>query len=203
MTKYIYISKIFLVLYTLTLSSCAGDFILDPVDPRLPKYTEDGNNVAGAFINQEVWKSIVHYELLKVIDKPVITSYNNNDSLIIKFDGEKTNYSVSLEFHLTGLNITKFDDLIFLKGRKIPLDGLKNVGICITYKNSPHSLYSFGAGGIGQLYFRNVNIDKSSEKAILSGTFGFTSKDSICGTIEISYGRFDYVIQNNSNFLIN
>jgi hypothetical protein len=37
------------------LVSCDDSFEADPVDPRLPSYSEIGKNEAGAFINESPW----------------------------------------------------------------------------------------------------------------------------------------------------
>lgn len=59
MKKYTSIIKSLLIFVVLVMNSCSGEFIPDPIDPRLPKYTEEGNNVAGAFINDNTWESVV------------------------------------------------------------------------------------------------------------------------------------------------
>jgi len=53
-----------------------------------------------------------------------------------------------------------------------------------TYKNM----------GIGQIYFKNVSVNNSSHKVILSGTFGFSANAPTGKSKKISYGRFDYSI---------
>lgn len=183
----------------LTLVSCEGLFIPDPIDPRLPKYTENGNNVAGAFINDESWKSVVSYGFMTASDKPTIITSDINDSLVILFEGNILNHYTAIEFHLTGLNIHRFEDLILLKNRKIQLDGLTNAGV-IRYDNSRDYLVS--NGGIGQIYIRYVTFNNLSDKVILSGTFGFTTNDTASGNKEVSYGRFDYVFSKDSDFHI-
>jgi hypothetical protein len=200
MKKYTCMSKTFLTLFMLTLSSCRGIFILDPIDPRLPKYTEKGNNVAGAFVNDKVWESIVSYSfLLPEFDKPRIIGYEANDSMVIRFEGDVLSLPTTIEFHLTGLNIHKFDDLILLKDKKIQLDGLKNAAFISDKYDSDYP----ATRGTGQIYFRHVTVDDVTGKAILSGTFGFSIKNTLSGITEVTYGRFDYKFDKYTNFLIN
>lgn len=190
-----------LVCSLLTLVACKGVFILDPIEPRLPKYTENGYDVAGAFINNEIWSSVVFYGFLKTSDKPYIIVSAIKDSLTICFDGENNYQNNIIEFHLVGLNIRKFDDLTLLKNKKIQLDGVKNMGV-FRKNYLPYSPNSEGTGGIGQIYIKQVAFNDLLDNVILSGTFGFAINNSASGTTEVSYGRFDYTINKNSNFRI-
>lgn len=205
MKKYTCINRIVWVLFPLTLICCQGVFVPDPIDPRLPKYTESGNNVAGAFINNDVWKSVVSLNFVSVTNKPNIVLYSNKDSMVMCFTGQSKTYPY-IEFCLSGLKVHTFDDLMLLKNKKIPLDGLKNAGLCFQYRynsNELDSVYSATQSkGVGQLLIKNVAINDSLKSAILSGTFGFTIKDSVNGIIELSYGRFDYRFREGANVRI-
>ena len=88
MKRFGFLNSPLLVGLVLMLISCKGVFIDDPLDPRLPKYSESGNNVAGAFINNTTWRSIVRYTLTTVTDKPLISVFAIHDSLVIHFEGE-------------------------------------------------------------------------------------------------------------------
>lgn len=177
----------------------------DPIDPRLPKYTESGNNVAGAFINNNVWKSMVSYNFMSITDEPSVVIFSSKDSLVMQFAGQSNTYPY-IEFCLSGLKVHTFDDLMLLKNKKISLDGLKNAGLCFQYKynsNELDSAYSVNQSkGMGQILIKNVAINDSLKSAILSGTFGFTIKDSVNGIIEVSYGRFDYRFREGVNVRI-
>jgi hypothetical protein len=185
-----------LVLLFLFLIACDGIFVPDPIDPRIPKYTEEGNNVAGAFINDKVWESIVTVGFPYTYNGPFITVWQESDSLLLRFNGNSDGKSPAIEFHLTGLNISRFEDLITLEGRKIQLDGIKNAGYYI--ENYAPSIYD--NKGVGQIYFRNVRMESSSSGIILSGTFGFSINDSDGKMIRVTSGRFDYRITENINF---
>jgi hypothetical protein len=207
MRKYICLGNTFFAIFLLTLVSCKGVFILDPIDPRLPKYTEEGNNVAGAFVNQDVWKSVVGFGLNSSRYKPYLTVYSNKDSLVLSFDGqivkgENVLADSYITFHLKDLNIHTFSDLKNLKNKIIQLDGVKNYSAITRTDNSSSSSTCNGTAGIGQIYFKNVTVNESQNSVILSGTFGFTITNSNCGTTEVSYGRFDYSFQKDSNLWI-
>lgn len=185
--KYLFKTAAFVMIAALL--SCEGIFIYDPIDPRLPKYTHEGNNVAGAFINGEQWKSVVYWDFYGVSNKPVFKSYAN-DSLTITFYGNtESAYNVLLHFTITGWGIHEFSDLEKLRGIKIPLDGLTNTATLSRYRSSCYET----AIGTGQFYAKDITV-RESGSMIFSGTFGFTIEDADCGTTEVSYGRFDYTV---------
>lgn len=195
MKKYICISKVLLAFFILSLVSCYGKFILDPIDPRLPKYTDSGNDAAGALVNKEVWKSLVKSQS----ELPFITNFLANDSLVLHFEGAIADTAAIMVFYFTGLGIQSFDNLILLKNKKISLDGLRNVGL-LAKSWSLYSPLNPEINGIGQIYFKDVTlnyISNSLESVTVSGTFGFTFRDSSSVVIEVSYGRFDYNIPNS------
>lgn len=198
MRRHFSINNQFLVVVFLIATACNGIFVPDPIDPRIPKYTEDGNNVAGAFVNNNIWKSAVVVGFNHVSNSPNITVWPESDSLSLHFTGYIPEENSSIEFHLKGLNITKFNDLLVLNGQKIQLDGINNVGFYIV-NYTPSAYYHKGAG---QIYFRNVKTGVTPGTIILSGTFSFSVNDSN-GTIQkVTDGRFDYRISENSNFQI-
>lgn len=189
-----------LVILILILNACEGIFVPDPIDPRIPKYTEDGNNVAGAFINDNIWESIVSLNY----DRPFINVWPENDSLLLRFSGKTAGVPSSIEFHLTGWKISDFEDLAKLEGSKIQLDGMKNAG----FYTEGYDLFNYENKGIGQIYFKNIRIrvynangeGQISKTAIISGTFGFAMNDSGGKITKVTSGRFDYRIREDFNF---
>jgi hypothetical protein len=194
MRKFVYISNFKLLLISLLLASCSGILVPDPIDPRVPKYTEEGNNVAGAFVGENVWESIVYSSFSYTFNEPVVTVYSKTDSLSIRFPGSVNSETAIIEFHLKNRHITNFDDLLALNGLKIQLDGINATGYFI----QDYTKSAFSSKGIGQVYFRSVKRDRSGHGIILSGTFGFTAKDSDNALTKVSSGRFDYVVWQNN-----
>ena len=84
MRKYICLSNSIIALFLLALVSCEGIFIPDPIDPRLPKYTEKGYNAAGAFINKDVWKSVDESSYDFGFDWSFIMDNPTNEGSLIK-----------------------------------------------------------------------------------------------------------------------
>lgn len=185
------ISKIIvLFLMAVLVSSCRGIFVMDPIDPQLPKYTEEGHNVAGAFVDNEIWRSVVQFDIFSTDYAPSIVSFPKGDSIIVVFSGEIAPVRSDIEFHITGLKINTLEDLLKLRDKKIRLDGASNFGYI--HKSNGSILYE--NKGTGQIYFKNVSKADSMERYTISGTFGFSIKHPINRDTKISYGRFDYNI---------
>ena len=176
------------------LHGCQGKFILDPIDPRLPKYTEKGNGVAGAYVDGEVWTSIIRTTV--AIPQPASPGINfpriyaplGTDSLVVDFEGYYLGSLMNIQFRLKGLGIQSYSQLLKLNGQKITLDGLQNSGVLIS-----NSVFEQKEGGVGQIYFKHVARNPSGAGTIISGTFGFTTNDDQESS-DVSYGRFDYII---------
>jgi len=179
MKKYTYIVSLLLMF---GLSSCEGIFVPDPIDPRLPKYTEEGNDVAGAFVDDLFWKSVVECHF-SVTDEPQLMLLPQKDSLILRFYGSTLDKSASIEFYLKGSKVTQFSDLAAWEGKKILLNGISGCGI---YNDDETS--SVFRSQSGQFYLKHVDITRK----IISGTFGFTAIDNTGKIIKIKSGRFDY-----------
>ena len=188
-------NKLLAVVFLL-LIACDGIFVPDPIDPRIPKYTEEGNNVAGAYINDNIWESMVKIGFPYTYNEPFIVVSQENDSLSLSFSGHTNEQSAVIEFHLAGLNISSFKDLTTLNGQKIRLDGINNAGYYIENYTSS----SQDSKGVGQIYFRHVSFDRSTSKIILSGTFGFSVNSPNSKTTKVASGRFDYRISESTNF---
>lgn len=184
-----YLVKTISVFVFAALFSCEGIFILDPIDPRLPKYTHTGNDVAGAFIDGVQWKSVVSWSILYTFNAPEFTIYPADDILKISFYGNIGAETYSLEFTLAGFEIHTYEDLIKLKGRKIQLDGELNYGVIDGYGDScfPRN------AGAGQFYAKDIST-KENGVLVFSGTFGFVTPDASCPSAEVAYGRFDYTV---------
>ncbi len=211
MKKSVFInSSLLVVLACLCLMACEHILVPDPIDPRLPKYTEEGNNVAGAYINDSIWESKVTLMVLPMVqpytkDKPCFEVWEQNDSLILRFNGSIAEKAASIEFHLSGLGISDFKDLTTLTGQKIQLDGIENTAYYIQNFESPN----YNKKGIGQIYFRHISpIDpiinaegKAMQSMVISGTFGFSVNNFGDGeAFQVASGRFDYRILEQVNF---
>jgi hypothetical protein len=198
MRKHYCFNSLVLVLLTLT-GGCEDTFIPDPLDPRLSKYTEEGRGAAGAFINDDVWSCVDTLAFPVSTHKSTLNIYEGKDSMILTFSGV-SGVCTCIEFNLSGLHVYSLEDLKVLEDKKIPLDGTTNAAICRKsecWSDNPVLV----SDQTGQLWIRNVAIVDSSE-AILSGTFGFDVNQQN-EHIKVTYGRFDFRYEKDSNFGIN
>jgi hypothetical protein len=199
MKKLSCINKLLVLVIALAAIACNGIFVPDPIDPRLPKYTESGNNVAGAFVNNKVWESTVTWGLYDFFDTPEFYVWPEKDSVVIRFSGNTGDESAYIEFHLKDWNIADFEDISKLSGLKIELDGNENSAYYIEGSNYPEA-YKYK--GIGQFYPKNIQLNDSLTSATISGTFGFTVTDSVGVNTKVTYGRFDYRISKEDDFFV-
>ncbi len=198
MKKLSYINKLLVLVIAFAVLACNGIFVPDPIDPRLPKYTESGNNVAGAFVNNQVWESTVNWGLYDYSDTPEFYVWPEKDSVAIRFSGNTGDESTYIEFHLKDWGIADFGDISKLSGLKIELDGNENSAYYVEGSYNPEA-YKYK--GIGQFYPKNIQLNDSLTTAVISGTFGFSVTDSLGNSTKITYGRFDYRINKENDFL--
>jgi hypothetical protein len=191
--------------------SCLEEkFIPDPADPRLPKYTENGNQVGGTLINDVAWKT----DFWSSIDMGwnrsfYFTNYRSGDSATLTIDGRFTegfNKDRPLSFIVVLKNISfgKLEDIKSLDGQTLTLDGTTNYAMIDdrswTIRDSTDHYY----GGIGEITVRSVNVIKNTtiqrqngEKynpLIIAGTFEFSFEQDL---IHVTSGRFDFYINDN------
>lgn len=182
------------VLILIALFSCEGIFILDPIDPRLPKYTHHGNNVAGALIDGKRWESIVTWigDIQYTADEPAFRSYPDGRIEIV-FSGNVGSETYILTFKFVGYGIYSYEDLKKLEGLKIPLTGDLNSAAI----ESPWAICDVYDGGVGQFYAKDVSV-REGGSLVFSGTFGFVTAETPCPPAEVTYGRFDYTVDANN-----
>jgi hypothetical protein len=107
------ISLMMFILY-----SCIEEkFIPDTSDQRLPKYTENGNQVGGALINNVAWKT----DFWTTIDMGwnrsfYFTKYSTGDSVTLTLDGSFTEgvnkeRTISFIVVLKNVSLEKLEDI--------------------------------------------------------------------------------------------
>lgn len=176
---------------SISLFSCDGVWVPDPIDPRLPKLTKDGNNAAGAFVGDSKWESLMRSNIFGRNSVAQIVVNSPDNSLTLTFMGQtKDEAPVNFVFKLNRTNIHTNSDILSLTGKRFLLnDGVNSANI-----NSSNSTYK-PANIPGQLSFHAVS--KALDGYIISGTFGFTVEKSTGELVEVTYGRFDYLLYIN------
>jgi hypothetical protein len=175
----------------LLLNGCEPVWIPDPIDPRLPKYTENGNGVAGALVNGKLWKAVRYcYFDFGGCDGVLSFQPNSDGSLSASIDGSMAgeDHEVTFEFKLADQPFATLADKLSLSNKKFILGDVNTVAI---YDAQAPCIQGFF--GEGQIYFKRVAKRKDSDIVDYSGTFGFTLAGPLsCGFYEVYYGRFDY-----------
>lgn len=186
-----------LIVIMLLITSCNNSiYIYDPIDPRLPIYSETGNNVAGAFINEKLWRSQVANNNSN--DKPRITFNKTTKLLEFYFRGTSEVYEKIVITITSDDTIENIKDLTKLDGKKVAINGTNNIGYVIRNNTSKETELTPNTS-TGQFYIKNATygVDGNGSYIIISGTFGF-NVDTENGNVKIHYGRFDYKIDEDS-----
>lgn len=196
-----------LILLAIGLSSCLSEFRPEVIDPRLPDYSEEGLNTAGAYVDGFPWMSRRHFSYFFVFPSGVsgegdiyIYGSDSTSGNLLAFEfGEllvdDLEKPVSIGFYLADAHIGSPNDLLALKGKTVTLDGETNYGQLFleptqrTAQSGPDTIHR----GVGQLHIRNVVQHVPTDSITLSGTFGFDIQiDSKLHTVHS--GRFDYTV---------
>jgi len=195
----------FLILVLLKVSGCREEkFVPDPDDPRLPKYTESGNEVAGALISNVAWKTNlkVHFDGPYPLPPFFIHNYPNADSLTVTINGtinEGINKGAAINFSV-GIRrpgVKTYEQLKNLKNKIFTIDGNNNFltvdDVWMIYDGKTERFNN----GTGTFHF--VNVQQRSNDTILSGTFDFRF-ETASKMINVQKGRFDFIVASNSMF---
>src|SRR5687768_552011 len=116
-------------------SGCLEEnFIPDPSDPRLPKYSEDGNQIGGALVNDVAWKTNFEAGCNYTNRSFYFTNYSSGDSITIHLDGifsEGSSKDRPLRFVvvLKKIPLLKLEDIKMLERRSFNLDGITNYAV--------------------------------------------------------------------------
>jgi hypothetical protein len=182
-------------------------FIPDPSDPRLPIYSERGNMVAGALVNNLAWKTYYPLSFDFPVSQPL--SFENHmlgDSLVIHLDGRlvDTIYHqapIGFTFTIRNLNVANTTDLLKLKDKKFATDSrtiTSKVEDVYRQLNPNKEVYK---NGLGEIHFKAIkeitNITYSRPDGshyhpmIVAGTFYL---DFDGHALKIESGRFDFVV---------
>lgn len=197
----------FIVSLVLFASGCLEEtFIPDPSDPRLPKYSEDGNQVGGALVNDVAWKTDYEANFNYTKRSFFFTNYSSGDSITIHFDGiftEGKSKDRPLRFVVVvkKIQLSGLEDLKTLERRSFNLDGITNYAVLDDGFRAIQDSIDYFYGGTGAITFTQVKpmidltfTDPNGEKyhpLIVAGNFRFHFDQP---SIDVTMGRFDFRI---------
>lgn len=145
------------IIALLLLTRCSNEkFIPDPNDARLPRYTEEGNMVGGALVNDVAWKTRRESKALGVYEAFYFTNYANGDSVTLDLQGKFTEGQMkdrTFDFFLVfkGMQLKNITDLIAFEGRTFTLDGMNNYVIVYDKTDIENDVDKIISGGLALL----------------------------------------------------
>ncbi len=181
------------------LQSCYHRFEAEPFDPRIPAYTEKGNNDAAAYIDGEPWIASTIYSpwsspsfgirfqyTQDTLARPFETRLSLTNGRILNADKY---VRIDAVFRLYGLRITNGQELKALEGRKFEFNTEEAAAeLWVDFYSPDRDTLRSEKGA---LYIRYVENRTNPETTIISGTFGFETmaEDSL---VRMTSGRFDF-----------
>ena len=172
----------------LVFAGCEDSFRPDPVDPRLPKYSEEGKNTAGALVNGKVWRAVGNCSFMGCSNDLNLLYYENSaggiDSVGLSISGNFINGepAASMTFILKGFENSSLANLPDLVG-VYDLDADVHKGYynaCLAQSGRLEIRYAGRKGGT------------DSKRYVLAGTFSLYVAGGACGLTTVEYGRFDF-----------
>lgn len=174
------------------LAGCDGKFVPDPIDPRLPRYSTEGWDAAGALVNGAVWRAVRQSRFLYG-DKQDIYIQMWPDSVInIGFSGRirypsgfEENYAISFLLDNTDGDLNRFESL---GGRRFSLGGVHRASA-----GGPGDS-NFCSSSSGQLYIKSIERleGETDVDYHISGTFSLVIDQDSCTYYRVTDGRFDH-----------
>jgi hypothetical protein len=172
--------------------ACVGVNYPDPIDPRLPKFTDSGNDAAGALINDMPWVAVRNTSFVSqttgILD---IDRTYDDPSLVLTVDNgwwkKSTSDStrVTIRFVLHSFLPNTEMDLNDMDGRTFVLDGTTDYGEIVF-----EDLGQISSQGVGQLIVHKaeVKMEDGILKHHIVATFAFDTPLPAA----VNYGRLDY-----------
>lgn len=189
---------------SLALTGCNEEFTGDIFDPRLPEYSENGSDHAGAYVNNEPWRAFPRYSFKGSGDLPYFRFDSIADAYILDFpQGNMITPSgahgevMNLRFILSAQAFSSVIDgtveyplVIALSGEEARVE--LNRGMASRGSDSSETCLS----DHGLIHIREVRTStlEDRQRVLIAGTFGFDIEDT-CGTYEVRSGRFDFIFR--------
>lgn len=178
------------------------EFSAEVFDPRLPEYSESGRDHAGAYINDEPWRSYPRFPVFAAPDLPhfVYDSASANYRIIfpqgniITTSGARGEI-INLRFIISALRLEPIIDGTAEYPLILSLDGEENyvqIDRDVRYGLVDPTETCYSNNGL--LYIRHAIFESENERDRfhLAGTFGFDIEDA-CGQFQVRSGRFDFI----------
>jgi len=200
MKKPLFFSSLIIVL-TCILQSCENNYIAEPLDPRLPAYSEVGAGDAGAYIDGNPWRTGNEFQPFGSPFYAMSLHYSLDSAEKITrisfLRGPVFNLgkSATISFYLLDERIANRAELQRLEGKKFNLSENGSYAHLIFHRRFVNDTLVIPedtlAGTTGAFYIRNVEYREESATTIISGTFGFQAGKGD-SAVQVSSGRYDF-----------
>jgi hypothetical protein len=208
-----FLSSVGLICLIVIVAACRKEgFVPDPDDARLPKYTESGNMVGGALVNDVAWKTRWESKTQGEYKAFYFTNYPAGDSVTLDLQGifiEGPNRDREFDFLLVfkGIQIRNVDDLKAFEGRTFALNGQNNYVVINDYTDGEFDVTPTYTGGIGTFsinavkensritYYRGIGDNREPyHPVVIAGTFNFEFPSA---SLKVESGRYDFFISDS------
>lgn len=156
----------------------------DPIDPRLPIYSENGKNIIGAKIGEMYFKNDIAPIFISSQRAVPQIIEEGSSHIELKFNFWNSDYSrsVRLNIDLNGLTSNDWADMEKGFGKKFIFNET-NKAFLTEWETEEYVSVPF----TGQITVKFLKNEK-----IVAGTFGFKAIDASDREILVTYGRYDY-----------
>jgi hypothetical protein len=163
------------------LASCET-FVPDPIDPRLPIYSEVGRNIAGAKVGNQFFNNSFDRLSLFCCASELQSIVEFDSQLTLNFNVWNPNQNLRFIIELNGLTNEDWNEMEKGFGKKFVFNDTHKATISEWEKDDFISVPFEG----------QVTVKLLRNEKIVAGTFGFKGRDTSDREIMVTFGRFDY-----------
>ncbi|WP_194975619.1 hypothetical protein [Aquiflexum lacus] len=157
-------------------------FVPDPIDPRLPIYSEIGRNIAGVKVGNQFFNNDIRPLYLFCCASERQYFDENHTQLVLDINVWNQSQNLRFVFELNGLTDEDWDDMEKGFGKKFVFNETNKVTLSELEKEDFVSVPFEG----------QITVKLLKNEKIVSGTFGFKARDSSDREILVTFGRYDY-----------
>ena len=159
-------------------------FVPDPIDPRLPIYSEVGRNIAGAKVGNQFFKNDFNTSLFgrNLNESQLVVESDSQLTLGFRISNQNQSKSIRIEFELNDLTENDWKEMEKGFGKKFILN---DSYVAFLREWETEDFISFPLQG-------QVTVKLIKEKNIIAGTFGFKAIDASDRELNVTFGRYDY-----------
>ena len=179
-----------------------ANFTPDSENQELPAYTEDGNNIWGAIVNNVVFRSSINCHSFGCSPGMSIYETSPQDSSVevgalISFVGFKAGEesgTINISFQLPGVEIPPYGKYENIAGVRFELsDSLNFAEINGYIPNAENTNCTVSKKGFIQFNrFEELESTSQSRKLFAAGIFELYIENDSCSNILVEQGRFDF-----------